>query len=310
MLSLAWCILAILGSWCALELMYCLQSRARYAAATALVELTLDPKRIARIKQRFLSLASFMSLEEFISGWFFGASGREIKRRNAEDFVAYSIYCRRSETLSPEMWKEVGDFVRIVEKTWNVHFQDGFNPDIKFMAHLWEPLRTLHTPLFVHIWCELLNLCCLCFLRALGFRQSICKGVKYWIRAARHTHEKNNKIRNSSTSQAVSTLPCVFVHGIGLGLLPYLGFLQQLMCENPTSPLILLDIPHVSLRMGHRAIAFERIAEAAPAILCRHGYEDACFTGHSFGTFCISAVCQLFPMAVHSVVSFQCLPVD
>ena len=39
------------------------------------------------------------------------------------------------------MWKEVVDFVQIVEKTWKVHFQDGYNPDIKFMAHLWEPLR-------------------------------------------------------------------------------------------------------------------------------------------------------------------------
>ena len=85
--------------------------------------------------------------------------------------------------------------------------------------------------------------------------------------------------------------------------LPYLGFLRQLISANAKCPLIILDIPHVSLRMGHRAIAFERIAAAAPAILCRYGYKDACFIGHSFGTFCISVICQLFPATINSIVS-------
>ena len=32
-------------------------------------------------------------------------------------------------------------FVAEVEKRWGVAFQPGRNPDLKFMAHLWEPLR-------------------------------------------------------------------------------------------------------------------------------------------------------------------------
>lgn len=32
-------------------------------------------------------------------------------------------------------------FVDEVEKRWGVKFPDGRNPDLNFMAHLWEPLR-------------------------------------------------------------------------------------------------------------------------------------------------------------------------
>lgn len=32
-------------------------------------------------------------------------------------------------------------FVDEVEKRWGVKFPKGRNPDLNFMAHLWEPLR-------------------------------------------------------------------------------------------------------------------------------------------------------------------------
>jgi hypothetical protein len=32
-------------------------------------------------------------------------------------------------------------FVNEVERRWGVKFPEGRNPDLKFMAHLWEPLR-------------------------------------------------------------------------------------------------------------------------------------------------------------------------
>ena len=38
-------------------------------------------------------------------------------------------------------------FVDEVEKRWGVKFPEGRNPDLTFMAHLWEPLRFFPTPL-------------------------------------------------------------------------------------------------------------------------------------------------------------------
>jgi pimeloyl-ACP methyl ester carboxylesterase len=43
-------------------------------------------------------------------------------------------------------------------------------------------------------------------------------------------------------------------------------------------------------------------AGALPAILRRHRFTGACLVGHSFGSFVISKVCQLYPEVVDSVV--------
>ena len=35
----------------------------------------------------------------------------------------------------------VTEFAREVEAAYNISLADGYNPDIRFMAHMWEPLR-------------------------------------------------------------------------------------------------------------------------------------------------------------------------
>ena len=37
-------------------------------------------------------------------------------------------------------------FVDEVERRWGVKFPEGRNPDLTFMAHLWEPLRLVQHP--------------------------------------------------------------------------------------------------------------------------------------------------------------------
>lgn len=38
-------------------------------------------------------------------------------------------------------------FVNEVERRWGVKFPEGRNPDLTFMAHLWEPLRSVPSKL-------------------------------------------------------------------------------------------------------------------------------------------------------------------
>lgn len=49
----------------------------------------------------------------------------------------------------PQVWSELSDeeaaaaraFVRRVEATWGVRFEEGYTHGLPFMAHAWEPLR-------------------------------------------------------------------------------------------------------------------------------------------------------------------------
>ena len=51
-----------------------------------------------------------------------------------------------------------------------MRFEAGRNLDIRFMAHLWEPLRWIHSPLAVYLAAEGLWMASSLLLRALGFR--------------------------------------------------------------------------------------------------------------------------------------------
>lgn len=83
---------------------------------------------------------------------------------------------------------------------------------------------------------------------------------------------------------------------------PYLGLIQQTLVACPGSPMILLEAPHVGLRLQLRAREVDEVANAAAAILWRHGFPEACFVAHSYGTFCASRVTQLHRSLVHSLV--------
>ena len=84
--------------------------------------------------------------------------------------------------------------------------------------------------------------------------------------------------------------------------IPYLGLIQQILWACPDTPVIALEVPHVSLRLQLRAMSVDDVAHAAAQILWRHSHQDACFVAHSYGTFCASRICQLHRSLVHSMV--------
>lgn len=42
-----------------------------------------------------------------------------------------------------------------IARAWNITFPPGTNPELQLMGHLWEPLKVVHKPLFVHIASEM-----------------------------------------------------------------------------------------------------------------------------------------------------------
>ena len=67
------------------------------------------------------------------------------------------------------------DFVRGMEEKWDRQLPEGRNPDIRFMAHVWEDLRVLPKPLALHAGCEIVSLLGHAVLRFMGFRMEGCQ---------------------------------------------------------------------------------------------------------------------------------------
>ena len=314
----------------------------RYAESNARLDYRFDPKQVASVKARFLTLANVVCIRDFMSGWFHGAPPESIRRGNVEDFVAYGFYTATKAELPREQRDAIEAFVRELERRWGVTFPPGRNPALRFMAHLWEPLRVIHKPLALHAACEVGVVATRALLWAVGFRREEVAGFEYWVRdgkdaagtvvrasapfstttaspaaspassSASDSDDAGSHRGDSFSSLAAAAAadrrprglapgppadpsrPVVFIHGVGLGLVPYLGLLAQVAAALPRrTPLALLEVPHVSLRLApRRASPVDDVASAAVAMLDREGWADAVFAAHSYGTFCVSRVCQ------------------
>ena len=95
-------------------------------------------------------------------------------------------------------------------------------------------------------------------------------------------------------------MPVVFVHGVGLGPLPYIGFITEMAGQSPT---IVLELPFVSQRLSAgRAPPPHSTVRAIEGAMKRHGIATATFVGHSLGSVYLSWVAKLRPNLVASFV--------
>ena len=74
-----------------------------------------------------------------------------------------------------QLQRATADFVRQMELKWSRELPEGRNPDITFMAHVWEDLRVLPKPLALHLACEVMSMVGHAVLRLRGFRMESCQ---------------------------------------------------------------------------------------------------------------------------------------
>ncbi|CAL5226232.1 g9076 [Coccomyxa viridis] len=240
--------------------------------------------------QRFLNLQLVFPLEDFLRGWFLGAPFESILRNNVEEFVAYAFYCRRWSELERKEADQVARFTTQCEKTWNVRFQQGNNPHINFMAHLWEPLKVCHKPVIVHLFSEVAGATNCVWMLALGFRKQCYEGTNYWT------------LPRQVCKMEKPGEPIVFLHGVGIGLGPYFFWVLDLIRTFSRHTIILVEYDNISLRLHSAKVLFDSTAHRLNDIIIRDGFSKACIVGHSFGTFVASRLCKLHPEVVKSLV--------
>ena len=109
----------------------------------------------------------------------------------------------------------------------------------------------------------------------------------------------------SQTVQTTST-PIVFCHGIGIGLIPYLRFIDLLL--ELKRPILLPEIPYVTgFRIWRNlnsdsVLPPHSVASNIISMLASHGHIKALFIGHSYGTSWLSFICKHAKDIIDSVV--------
>ena len=122
----------------------------------------------------------------------------------------------------------------------------------------------------------------------LGFRrlqQYDTPGQFIYYRPGTSTIARDNNSNSSSgsnnSSDSSGHKPIVFVHGIGVGFLPYLVLIIGLPVE---VDVFLVEWPHVAMQMTVRGPTVEESVSSIVRVLDDYHHESACFVAHSLGT--------------------------
>ena len=83
---------------------------------------------------------------------------------------------------------------------------------------------------------------------------------------------------------------------------PYLQLIHEITCAFRTRPVILLEGRHVSVCLARQALTTDDMAAAVKDILHKHGWSQAAFIGHSYGTFVLSRIAQINKHIIQSMV--------
>merc|ERR1711862_277637 len=87
-------------------------------------------------------------------------------------------------------------------------------------------------------------------------------------------------------------LPVVFIHGLGVGLTPYLPFIKRIA---DMRELFVVELPEVAQTGSELVLPPSAMAEEIAAMLAAHGHSRACFIGHSYGTAVLSWIIRSRP---------------
>ena len=107
----------------------------------------------------------------------------------------------------------------------------------------------------------------------LSSHRSPAKTLTYWHRP--HTSR--------------TRLPVLFIHGIGIGLYPYINFLVEIneseesVAEDGDIGIIAIEIMPVSFRLTGAAQEKDELCEEVLQILQQHGWDKVVLVSHSYG---------------------------
>jgi pimeloyl-ACP methyl ester carboxylesterase len=283
------------------EVLFYVYESIRFHSITRSPNVRADTTRMRLAMNSFLELSDTVDFQEFIEGWFSvsNSSLEDIKHGNMVEFIAYGFYCKRADELSKQEEGEIEKFLAKVQKTFRREFPPGFNKDARFMGHTLEPVRSFHKPLVIYAFMELIGVINMFLLWCLGFQK---------VSSLSHKKSKGNMLIFVRNGQSQGKLlngqktPLVFIHGVGLGILPYFQFLGKLL-QNIDRPCLVVEMRHVSMRLSlnFRSVSLETLANDIVNHMQAAGFAKGFFVSHSYGTFVVAKILQLRQDAVENV---------
>ncbi|EJD43962.1 hypothetical protein AURDEDRAFT_88482 [Auricularia subglabra TFB-10046 SS5] len=229
-------------------------------------------------------------IRAYIAGWYRGSASDELYRENIEDWLLWAVFgADRDELATHDDWnEEIDGYIKRIEELVGHPFPDGRNPRVRSIRLTLDEVDMRHRPLIWYLIVGLVDLVTCVHLRTMGFThfatpqwftafpfrpytvlsQRSSTNVSYWARPHR-----------SATKQ-----PIVFLHGIGIGLWPYVDFFKELMAVEPDVGIILIELLPISMRITSPMPGQAEMVQSITSVLDAHAIPETILMTHSYGS--------------------------
>lgn len=239
------------------------------------------------------------SAAAWLEGWLLCTPIAEIKQENAMEFLAWAFYCKDTKELDAAEQKSVASMLAECENRYGWGLLPGYNPAARTIRINFDPIVAWCHPMWYYAFIKGLSMSTAQTLRLLGFKRFEGAGVPFW-----HCPDPRHCLPGRLTAagevlEPRPELPIVFIHGLGVGLAPYLRFIRRIAAVREC---FIVELPEISQCCSDQVLPPAEMANHLASMLQSHGHAKATFVAHSYGTFVLSWVVRMRRDIVSKVV--------
>jgi hypothetical protein len=261
------------------------------------------------------------SKRDYVMGWFYDAPYDQLRGEDALSYLAWMRYGvpMESGVLSEHEIESLCNFdlpllLDNINEGKSLPRRQPGEKALPFIRFNCEPLRYRHKSLLFYVVTHGINFLFQRMLEKSGFvhveAEDAKEDLSYWYRLPGANDEEG--VMSSSSSSSRGATPMVFIHGVG-----GMSFCHKMIhdikdaTQNDNVPIVLIDLPHVSLRMydeipniKSQTRSISRILDLLASKIDRNKCKmnKVTLVGHSYGTAVMSWLVQSQPERIAGCV--------
>lgn len=234
--------------------------------------------------------------DKFLSGWFRGANSKDIGRDGLKSFLDWTFWEGRATGDDAE---ELEEYVRLIEKMAGHKFPEG-KGRAKALRLTLDPIEMDVRCLTWYATVMLVEQITFARFWIAGFSYKRTGVVEPWVFPPRPaTLLAGGKSPAKTLSYwyrphtSKTRLPVLFIHGIGIGLYPYVDTLEAISKQSEFASddradgsvgVLAIELLPICSRLTQSIIHHEEFIKQITAILDAHGYDKFVLASHSYGS--------------------------
>ncbi|KAI8849699.1 Alpha/Beta hydrolase protein [Chytridium lagenaria] len=230
-------------------------------------------------------------VEKLISRWFLGSPNYStLKLDDIRDWLSWAFFSKTRHALDPQQKSDLEAMIDCFQSTTVKRLPEGSTKEKCIRLNL-DELRSQVRPFLFYLITMAVDAFAASMLVTRNFEKKISKNgkVTFWISPGKSSFAKMDD-------------PIFFVHGIGVGLVSYIAFVDAMLKKFPNRRIILLELRHVSMQLADEVPNISETLASIDELYLSLRIKKAVWMGHSLGSVICSWMCKLRPQLMSQVI--------